>query len=210
MNIKVFFDPICPWCFLGKRRLERALELRPAIQATITWRPFMLNPDMPAGGMEREAYLLHKFGSQTRVRRLLGALELMGASEEIPFSFHRIVQTPSTVGAHRLVHYAEDFGRDGAVIDTLFRAYFQDGRDIGSIDILSEIGRESGLDGGPLDAFLDSETDTEWVYKENTRAHRLGVNGVPCFLFDGELALQGAQPPAILTRMLDAAASLAA
>lgn len=207
MQIDVYFDPICPWCFIGKRRLQRALGLRSALSATLRWRPFMLNPDMPPGGMERDLYLLHKFGTEARVRRLLGALEATGQSEEIDFQFDEIRHTPSTVSAHRLVHYAEDHGVAEPVVDALFRAYFEEGRNIGELDELSAVGRSVGLESGALDSFLDSSTDVSWVQDQNSLAHRLGVNGVPCFLVDGELALQGAQPPEILARLLDAAAA---
>ncbi|MBL4613676.1 MAG: DsbA family oxidoreductase [Magnetovibrio sp.] len=207
MQIDVFYDPICPWCYIGKRRLQRALGLRPAISATLHWRPFMLNPDMPPAGMERSAYLLHKFGTEARVRRLLGALEATGQTEEIAFQFDDIHHTPSTVTAHRLVHYADEHGLAEPVVESLFRSYFQEGRNIGDLDELSAIGRLVGLEGGALDAYLDSSSDVSWVREQNALAHRLGVNGVPCFLLDGELALQGAQPPEILARLLDAAAA---
>ena len=207
MKIDIFFDPICPWCYIGKRRLQRALGQRPAISAQLCWRPFMLNPDMPQGGIERTAYLLHKLGSESRVRRLLGALEVAGQSEEINFQFDTITQTPSTVDAHRLVRYASEMGLGEAAVEALFRGFFVEGRNIGAFDELSAIGRSLGLDGGALDAYLDSDIDTEWVLDQNSSAHRLGVNGVPCFLLNGEMALQGAQPPEILSRLLDAAAA---
>jgi predicted DsbA family dithiol-disulfide isomerase len=207
MQIDVFFDPICPWCYIGKRRLQRALGLRPAISAQLSWRPFMLNPDMPPQGMERHAYMLHKFGTEARVRRLLGALEATGQSEEIGFNFGNIHHTPATQDAHRLVKYASENGRGEAVVESLFHAFFVEGRDIGLFDELSAIGRSVGLDGGALDAYLDSTIDAGWVLEQNSVAHRLGVNGVPCFLFNDELALQGAQQPDILARLLDAAAA---
>jgi len=207
MQIDVFFDPVCPWCFIGKRRLQRALGLRASISATLVWRPFMLNPEMPSTGMDRNAYLLNKFGTEARVRRLLGGMEITGQSEEISFRFDRILSTPSTISAHRLVHYADEFGLAEPVVEHLYRAYFQDGRDIGDLDELSAIGRSVSLESHALDAYLDSSTDVSWVRDQNSQAHRLGVNGVPCFLIDGDLALQGAQNPEILARLLDAAAA---
>jgi len=207
MKIDIFFDPICPWCYIGKRRLQRALGQRPTISAELNWRPFMLNPDMPPQGMERQAYLLHKFGTEARVRRLLGALEATGQSEEIGFNFDTIHHTPATNDAHRLIKYAAEHGQGEQVVESLFRAFFIEGRDIGLFDELSAIGRAAGLDGGALDSYLDSSLDAEWVTQQNSQAHRLGVNGVPCFLLNGELALQGAQQPDILARLLDAAAA---
>lgn len=207
MKIDVYFDPICPWCYIGKRRLQRALGQRPGISAELRWRPFMLNPDMPQGGMERTSYLLHKLGTESRVRRLLGALEVTGQSEEIAFKFDNISQTPNTVDAHRLVRYASEMGQGEPVVEALFRGFFVEGRNIGAFDELSAIGRALGLDGGALDAYLDSTTDAEWVLDQNSNAHRMGVSGVPCFLLNGEMALQGAQPPEIIARLLDAAAA---
>lgn len=207
MDIAVFFDPICPWCYIGKRRLERALGLRPHLSAHIQWRPFMLNPDMPSQGMERRSYLLHKFGTEARVRRLLGALEATGQSEEIGFNFDDIRHTPATQDAHRLIKYASEHGLGGQVVESLFHAFFVEGRDIGCFDELGAIGRQAGLDGGALDAYLDSAMDTAWVVEQNSTAHRLGVNGVPCFMLNNELALQGAQPPETIARLLDAAAA---
>jgi len=207
MQIDVFYDPICPWCFIGKRRLQRALGLRSAISAMLTWRPFMLNPEMPSAGMERNAYMINKFGTESRVRRLLGALEATGQSEEIAFQFDRIHHTPSTVNAHRLVHYASEFGLAESVVERLFQAFFQEGRDIGDLEELSAIGRSVSLESGSLDAYLDSSMDVSWVRDQNSMAHRMGVNGVPCFLVDAQLALQGAQPPEVLARLLDAAAA---
>jgi predicted DsbA family dithiol-disulfide isomerase len=141
------------------------------------------------------------------VRRLLGALEATGQSEEIGFNFEDIQHTPATHDAHRLVKYATEHGQGEPVVESLFRAFFIEGRDIGLLDELSAIGRSVGLDGGALDAYLDSTVDASWVIEQNSHAHRLGVNGVPCFLFNNELALQGAQPPEILARLLDAAAA---
>ncbi len=207
MRIDVFFDPICPWCYIGKRRLQRALGQRPAISVDLHWRPFMLNPDMPTDGMERHAYMLHKFGTEARVRRLLGALEVTGQSEEINFNFGAIYQTPNTLDAHRLVRYASENGLGEQVVEALFRGFFVEGRDIGMFEELSAIGRSIGLDGVGLDAYLNSNVDTSWVIEQNGNAHRLGVNGVPCFLLDGRLALQGAQQADILSRLLDAAAA---
>lgn len=207
MEIDVFFDPICPWCYIGKRRLQRALGQRPSISARLNWRPFMLNPDMPPTGMERHLYLLHKFGTEARVRRLLGALEATGQSEEIEFHFDDIRHTPATQDAHRFVKYASEHGLGETAVEALFRAFFVEGRDIGDLEELSAIGRSLGLDGGPLDGFLDSSMDVSWVIEQNSLAHRIGVNGVPCFLLDGELALQGAHSPDILARLLDAAAA---
>ena len=207
MDIDVYFDPICPWCYIGKRRLQRALGLRPAVSAHLNWKTFMLNPDMPPQGMDRDLYLLNKFGSEARVRRLLGALEDVGQSEEIAFNFDTIRQTPSTLDAHRLVLFAADFGQGEPVVEALFGAYFTEGRDIGDLDELAAIGRNAGLDGQALDTYLSSDQDKDLIRSQNRKAHRKGVNGVPCFIMDTNMALQGAQNPEVIVRLIDAAAA---
>lgn len=204
LDIDIFLDPICPWCYIGMRRLRRALAQRPAIPATLRWRPFLLNPDMPMGGMARDAYLLRKFGSEHRVRRLFGALEEHGQSESIDFNFDDIRQTPSTVSAHRLVRFAGDHHHAADVVEALFRAFFVDGRDIGESETLVALAADVGLDASTVREYLDTSTDVAWVEEENAKAHRLGINGVPCYLFDGRFAVQGAQPPDVFVRMLDA------
>jgi len=207
MYINVSFDLICPWCYIGKRRLQRALGLRPAFTAELHWHPFLLNPTMPREGEDHKGYLLNKFGSEARVRRLLGAIETTGQSEEISFNFDDIETTPNTVDAHRLVRYAHEFGQDETVVEALFRAYFSEGRDIGSMSELCAIGCSVGLDGQAVQAHLESSTDIAWVQDQNEVSHRLGINGVPCFLINDEMALQGAHPAEIIARLLDAAAA---
>lgn len=210
MQIDAYFDPICPWCYIGKRRLAHALSLRPHIQAQIDWHPFLLNPDMPTNGMDRSAYLLGKFGTESRVRRLLGALEEFGQSESIAFQFEDISQTPSTIDAHRLVRFARDFNKDGDVVEGLFHAYFNEGRDIGDFDVLAQIADSAGLEPTATQEALDGAITSQSVMEENAKAHRLGINGVPCYVIDGRFAVQGAQMANVLTRILDAASVSAA
>ena len=205
MYIDVCFDLICPWCYIGKRRLQRALGLRPALQAQLHWRPFLLNPTMAPDGMDHKGYLLNKFGSEARVRRLLGALEQTGQTEEIDFHFNDIEQTPNTTNAHRLVRYGSEFGQGEPVVEALFRAYFVEARNIGDLDVLNAIGQSVGLDSKAVETYLHSETDVEWVNSQNDVTHRLGINGVPCFVINHEMALQGAQPPEVLARLFGAA-----
>ncbi|MBL4692641.1 MAG: DsbA family oxidoreductase [Magnetovibrio sp.] len=207
MNIDVCIDLICPWCYIGKRRLQRALGLRPALQAHLKWQPFMLNPTMPETGMDRKGYLLNKFGTESRVRRLLGALEVTGQSEEINFNFDTIENTPNTRNAHRLVRYADAFGQSEPVVEALFRAYFVEGQDIGDMGVLCAVGGSVGLVQKDLEGYLESSQDVAWVDQQNAITHQLGINGVPCYVINGEMALQGAQPAEVLARLLDAAAA---
>jgi len=207
MEIDVFYDIVCPWCFIGKRRLAQALARRPAADAKIHWRAFLLNPHMPAEGVERDIYLIRKFGSESRIRRLQGALLEAGQSVEIPFAFDRIQRTPNSINAHRLAFFAEREGRADAVVEALFRAYFLEGRDIGDVDVLADIGAECGLARDAVAAYLAGTEEVERVAEENNRAHRLGVNGVPAFVFNRRFVISGAQDPQVLARMADAAAA---
>lgn len=203
MHIDIFSDPICPWCFIGKRRLQRALESRPGLQPTIRWRAFQLNPAMPAGGMERQAYLAAKFGDAAEAGRLYGAIGQVGAAEGIDFRFDRIAVTPNTVDAHRLIRYAERHAAGDTVIDALFRAYFADGRDIGDIGVLADLAAEAGLERRSAAAFLATGEGVDAVRGEDMRARQLGIEGVPCFIVDRRYALSGAQEPEAFYSLFD-------
>ncbi len=205
MQLDVIFDTVCPWCYIGKRRLERALALRPGTHISISWRPFMLNPDMPPDGIDRTAYLIKKFGSETRVRRVYGAIGEAGQSVEIDFAFDRIRRTPNSVASHRLIRHAARSIDVAPLVERLFEAYFIDGVDIGDTDILSDTGAQFGLDRDQVKRYLDSGADVAEIYEENARAHRLGINGVPAFAFEGNMVISGAQEPEVLVRVLDAA-----
>jgi predicted DsbA family dithiol-disulfide isomerase len=201
----VVFDLVCPWCWIGVRRLSRTVARRPDLAVEIAYRPFLLNPDMPARGMPRPEYLQRKFGGEERARRLHAAIAEVGRGEGLTFRFDRISRTPSTVEAHRLVRLAAAEGRAGALVDALFSAHFSEGRDIGDRATLAAIWGELGL---PPDAMLGGPAGfgTDAVHADNLRAHRLGINGVPCFVFGERHAIAGAQEPEVLERMLDIAA----
>lgn len=209
MDIEIIYDTVCPWCYIGKRRLDQALALRPDIEITAHWRPFLLNPELPPDGVDRTAYLVKKFGSETRVRRIYGAIGEAGQSVEIDFAFDRIQKTPNSVDSHRLVKYTARDGNADALVEALFVAYFVHGLDIGETSVLLDIGTRHGLDRKDLERYLLSDEDHDAVTQDNARAHRLGVNGVPSFVFSGPMVISGAQEPQILARMLDAAASAA-
>lgn len=209
VRIDFVFDAVCPWCFIGKRRLEHALRLRPGLAVEVRWRPFLLNPDIPPHGVDRTAYLVRKFGSENRVRRLFGAIVDAGQSVEIDFALDRIRRTPNTVNAHRLVRFAATQGRAGDMVEALFLNYFINGKDIGDLDILASIARHLGLNEGEVASYLRSGSKVEEVYRDNNEAHRLGLNGVPSFVFNGVIAISGAQDPRILARILDVGRVLA-
>ncbi|MSO92765.1 MAG: DsbA family oxidoreductase [Rhodospirillales bacterium] len=207
MDIAIISDTVCPWCYIGKRRLEKALASRPNLKVRQRWRPFLLNPEMPPEGIDRNAYLLRKFGSEARIRRIYGAIEEAGQSVEIDFAFDRIGRTPNSVNSHRLVRFAERSGLANEAVEAAFIAYFESGQNIGDTDVLTGIGKEIGLDPAGLRAYLESDEDVQFVYQENADAHRLGVSGVPSFLFNDHMILSGAHEPSVLVRMLDAAAA---
>ncbi|MAH84960.1 MAG: hypothetical protein CBB68_11810 [Rhodospirillaceae bacterium TMED8] len=205
MEIQIILDLICPWCFIGKRRLERALTMRPHVQPRFQWRPFLLNKEMPAEGIDRTAYLIRKFGSEARVRRVYGAIAETGQSLDIDFAFERIHRTPNSVNSHRLVKIAACEAREDIVVERLFKEFFLHGSDIGSRDILLKIAADCGLDIHSVQRCLDSDEYINFVYDENIRSHRMGVNGVPAFVFNQRMVIAGAQEPQVLARMLDAA-----
>ena len=206
MILDIFSDPICPWCYIGKRRLERALEgMADEERPQLRWRAFMLNPDMPEDGMERNAYLARKFGSSQRAMELYDTVTRAGMDEGIRFSFSDILRTPSTLRAHRLIRRATDETAQTAVVDALFLAYFTRGIDIGRVEALVAIAEAAGLDGDEMRDHLEGDEDTDAVLAEHNLAQRIGINGVPCFILDGRYAVSGAQSPEVLRRMIETA-----
>ena len=193
LTIDIYSDVVCPWCYVGKRRLKRALsESKDAVKPEITWRPFQLNPTMPKEGLERTAYLEAKFGSLDAFRQMEGHVLAAGAEEQIAFAFDKIARTPNTFLAHRLIWYAGQQGRQNAIVDSLFKGYFEEGADIGSLSVLVRLAERAGLKAEP---FLRGQDGTAEVKAEESAGHRLGIRSVPYFLLNGTYALSGAQPP---------------
>ena len=205
LAIEIVHDLVCPWCYLGVRRLFRTLRRRPDLLFDLTWRPFLLNPDMPRAGMSRTDYVVRKFGGEDRARRLYASITEIGRAEGVPFRFERIRRTPNSVNAHRLVRWAARCGRADEMAEALFAAHFSDGRDIGDPTVLAMIGASCGLDAVAIREFLHSEDEVEAIHGDNLRAHRLGINGVPCFVVSGRHAIAGAQEPEVIERLLDLA-----
>jgi predicted DsbA family dithiol-disulfide isomerase len=205
LDIEVAFDLICPWCYLGVRRLRRALRARPDIIPELVWRPFLLNPDIPPGGVSRAEFVARKFGGEDRARRLQNALTELGRAEGIGVRFELMGRVPSSINAHRLVRYAVREGLGEMMVEALFYAYFAEGVDIGDPVRLATLAGRVGLDAHAALAFLHSGEEAETVHTENLRAHRLGINGVPCFIIAGQQAIAGAQEPEVLERLLDVA-----
>jgi predicted DsbA family dithiol-disulfide isomerase len=210
LGIEIVHDLVCPWCFLGVRRLLRTLRRRPDLLFELTWRPFLLNPDMPRAGMARPDYVIRKFGGEDRARRLYASISAIGRGEGVLFRFDRIRRTPSSVDAHRLVRLAARFGRAEEVVEALFSAHFTDGHDIGDPALLVAIAASCGVDPAAARRLLAGDQETDAVHADNLRAHRLGINGVPCFVVSGRHAIAGAQEPEVIERLLDVAAVEAA
>ena len=211
MIMDIFSDPVCPWCYIGKRRLQRTLDAIPDDERPqVRWRAFMLNPDMPSDGMERNAYLARKFGSSQRAMELYGTIAQAGFEEGILFAFGDIARTPSTMKAHRLIRYAEEWDCQTPIVEEMFLRYFTQGVDIGQTEALAEIAAGCGLDGDPVAAHLDGGAGADAVLAEHNLAQRIGINGVPCFILDGRYAVSGAQSPEVLRRMIDTARTAAA
>ncbi len=206
MILDVFSDPVCPWCYIGKRRLEKSLGTAPeARRPQIRWRAFMLNPDMPVGGMERNAYLALKFGGSRRATAFYRTISQAGLEEGIAFAFGDIHRTPSTVAAHRLIGWAGERGVQDRLVEEMFAAYFIRGVDIGHPGLLADLAEASGLARDDAEAFLDSGDGADTVLAEHNLAQRIGIDGVPCFILDGRYAVSGAQSPEVLQRMIDTA-----
>ncbi len=205
LQIEIVFDLVCPWCYLGVRRMRRTLQGRADLAADLSWRPFLLNPDIAPGGVPRADYILRKFGAEDRARRLHATITELGRAEGIAFHFDRIRRIPPSLDAHRLVRLAEREGLGDAAVEALFSAYFTEGADIGDHATLAAIGAALGLDPLFIRRALLAGLETEAVHAENLRAHRLGINGVPCFLVQGRHAIAGAQEPEVLERLLDVA-----
>ena len=189
--VDVYSDVVCPWCYVGKRRLERAQSQLPTVATQVIWRPFQLNPTMPQEGMDRRTYLEAKFGSQDSYRRLEEHVAVAGASEGISFAFERMRKTPNTFLAHRLIWYAGMHDRQNFVVDALFKAFFEQGADIGSQAVLTDLAASAGLEAA---RFLRTEEGAANVTAEEAAGRRLGIRAVPYFVFNKSYGISGAQP----------------
>ena len=205
VQIDIYSDPVCPWCFIGKRRIERTLAARDDITATLNWRPFQLNPDMPSEGMDQTSYLVSKFGGLERAVKFNDAIAETGHSERIAFDFTRIRHTPNTLDCHRLIRFAGTQGLQNEVVEALFAAYFTAGENIGDHGVLVRIAHAVGLDGHAVEAYLASSDDRAEVAAEDLRARRMSIDAVPCFIISGQYAISGAQEPEAFYPLLDLA-----
>ena len=206
LAVDVISDVVCPWCFIGKRRLEKAIA-QAAVPLSISWRPYQLDPTIPPEGKDRRAYMEAKFGSAERIKEIHARVAAAGEGEGIPFAFDRIKVSPNTLDAHRLVRWASEAGRQGDIVEALFRAYFIEGRNVGDAAVLTDIAAAHGLDRDDIAARLASGEDREAVREEIEAAQRIGVTGVPTFILAGRYGLVGAQPAEEIASALKAIAA---
>ena len=201
-DIEVVSDVVCPWCFIGKRRMEKALTLLGREDVQIRWRAFELNPNISKAGVDRQEHRLRKFGSLARARQLEAHVAAAGAEEGIDFHFDRIERMPNTFDAHRLIWLAGRDGFQNTQVERLFHAYFIDGEDVGNCEVLKRIGKQSGLDSDSVDRLVDSDFGAKEIRAEEDRARVEGVNGVPTFFIQGVPITSGAHQPQVLAALL--------
>jgi predicted DsbA family dithiol-disulfide isomerase len=207
MQIDVISDTVCPWCYIGKRRLERAIRLRPQIEFQVRWRPFQLDPTTPAEGVDRKTYIERKFGNSDKIKPIHAALLKAGDGEGIDFAFEKIARTPNTINSHRLIRWSQAMGFQDKVVEGLFKSYFIEGADIGQTEVLKRIAAEAGMDDELVEDLLNSDIDLDKVQHEDSMARKIGINGVPTFLIGGKILVNGAQDAEHLAHVIDRVAA---
>ncbi len=205
VNIDIVSDVMCPWCYIGKRKLEEALGTLPEdVEVDIRWRPYQLDPTLPKEGKDRQLYLSEKFGGPERAREIYGRIVDAGREENIPFEFDRIAVSPNTLDAHRIIRWAasEAPGLQDRLVEILFRMFFTEGRNIGDNAVLLEAAEEAGMDRAVTESLLTGDADRTEVAQEIEVARKMGVTGVPCFILENKYAVMGAQPADVLANAI--------
>lgn len=205
LTIDVVSDVVCPWCYLGKKRLERALADEAGEPIKVHWRPYQLDPSIPKGGLERRAYMINKFGNDGRIEAAHERLRALGAEEGIAFAFDKIARAPNTLDAHRLIRWALAAGAQDKIVDRLFKLYFEEGRDIGDRALLIETAGECGMDKEVVEKLFAEGADEDEVRAEIAQAQEIGVTGVPFFIFAQRFGVPGAQSADVLATAIDRA-----
>ncbi len=202
-RIDVISDVICPWCYIGKRQIEKALPVLAAEGPVfdVLWHPFQLNPDMPAEGVERRSYRISKFGSEERSKALDARVTEAAAGVGLEFRLDRLTRTPNTVAAHRVIALAGELGAQDAVVEALFEAYFRNGADLGDIETLADIAATGGLDRDAVRALLGTDAGQDEVLRRDAMARQAGISGVPSFALQGHVLFSGAQPAEEMVRV---------
>lgn len=203
IRLEILSDPICPWCYIGKANLDAALERRADHPFAVSWHPFMLNPDMPPEGMEAREFYQARFGPPEAVVKAFLPAQEAAERAGLALDFARIARIPSTLDAHRLIHWAGIEGRQTPVVAALFRAHFAEGRDLGDRETLADLAAQAGLDRATVARLLASEVDAPEVAQADATARARGVKGVPAFVIGGEYLVSGAQPPEFWLNVID-------
>lgn len=203
MHIDIISDIVCPWCLIGKRRLEKALAARPALDVTIHWRPYQLHGELPPEGMARAEMLVQKFGSIEGAAKIYQRVSQAGAEDGLVFNFDRITRAPNTLEGHLLIKWAGSAGCQDQVVEDLFTAYFVKGEDVSDRSVLLSVARSNGMDDALVEQLLDEGRDRDTISQEINAVRQMGVTGVPVFVFDKRHALSGAQPPDEIIAVLD-------
>jgi predicted DsbA family dithiol-disulfide isomerase len=206
ITIDVVSDVICPWCFLGKRRLDKALALIPEVQAEIIFRPFFLDPSIPTEGLDRHEYMAAKFGEE-RLKTIHEPLIKAGKEDGVPYHFDKITRTPNTMDAHRLQRWAKIEGKQPEVAEALFMAYWNEGRDVGDHQVLADIAAAHDMDREQVLRALGTDQDKKEVLAETTQAQQIGVTGVPTYIINRKYGIVGAQNAQLLAEQIKKAAS---
>ena len=203
VKIEMISDVICPWCFLGKRRLDKAVALVPEIKVEIIYRPFFLDPSIPPQGLGRLDYLRGKFGDRD-LKALHKPLEEAGEKDGVPYHFDKITRTPNSLDAHRLIRWAKQFvpDRQAALKEALLLAYWCDGKDVGDHHVLTDVAAAAGMNGREVAILLSQDTDKLAVQEEVEKAYKLGVSGVPTFIMNSKYGVSGAQEAEVLAQMI--------
>ncbi|MCC1492684.1 DsbA family oxidoreductase [Cognatishimia sp. F0-27] len=202
IQLDIFSDPICPWCYIGKAHLDKALKAHGENPFRIRWLPFMLNPDMPAAGMDRREYLERKFGGKEGAVSAYLPVSQHAESAGLEINLEAIQRTPQTIDAHRLIHWAELEQCQTQVVDALFRAYFVEGRDIGDVEVLADLADSAGLDAAVVQRLFASDQDRREIVERDAAARGMGVTAVPTFVVAGKHAVPGAQPPDLWAKVI--------
>ena len=203
VRIDVVSDVVCPWCFIGKHRLEKALALRPDIPVEVHWRPYFLNDWIPREGISREEYLTTKFGSPERYKGIAQRVTAAAAEEGLVYASDKMTRQPNTLDCHRLIRWAEGIGKAADMKQRLMDLYFTEGADLTNHAVLVQAASDVGLDPEDVRAALDSDQDVEQIEQEVLAAKQAGIEGVPCFIFGGKFAVSGAQSPEYLADAID-------
>ncbi|CTQ62372.1 putative DsbA family dithiol-disulfide isomerase [Labrenzia sp. EL_208] len=202
LTVDVVSDVMCPWCFIGKRRLETALRSVPQLNVDVRWHPFQLDATLPKSGKDRQQYLDDKFGGKENADAVYSRIKETGAEEGINFAFDKIKLSPNTLDSHRLILWSRSDNVQSDVVERLFKAYFLDGEDLTKAATLVRISEEAGMQSDLVEQLLETETDLDKTEAQITRASESGISGVPCFIIDGRFVLAGAEKPETIAAAL--------